>query len=64
MSPELAGGFFTTKPPGETLTFIYVYYIYKYIIYIYIYNFFIFIFSFNWRIIALQCCVGFCHTIT
>ena len=25
--------------------------------------FFHFIFNFNWRIIALQCCVGFCRTI-
>ena len=24
----------------------------------------IFKFVFNWRIIALQCCVGFCHTAT
>ena len=25
-------------------------------------NFLFFPFNFNWRIIALQCCVGFCHT--
>ena len=24
--------------------------------------FFFFFFTFNWKIIALQCCVGFCHT--
>ena len=32
--------------------------------YWFIFKFLKFIFIFNWRIIAFQCCVGFCYTIT
>ena len=50
-SPALAGEFFTTVPPGKPGI---QYSPNDYVSAV--------IFFFNWMIIALQCCVGFCHT--
>ena len=52
MSPALAGGYFTTSTTREDWT------VHKHLHY-----FFSFIFI-SWRLITLQYCSGFCHTLT
>ena len=69
LSPALAGGFFTTEQPGK-YTCIYPHAIKKHVkslagkVKVEI-SFFFFSFIFiSWRLITLQYCSGFCHTLT
>ena len=44
------------------ILYCYTYYSFINIFSVFSLFFFVYLFIFNWRMIALQCCVGFCHT--
>ena len=72
VSPSLAGRFFTTKPPGKPSSTFYIYFLHLGFCKAenlastissssFFFSPFIFI---SWRLITLQCCSGFCYTLT